>query len=341
MIKVTNNISSARKDYDMGMTNRLASVFVLVAVFFVSITTAGCATAAHTRESTSESLELKSIVVDGMRRTYYIHFPPAHESSSQLPLVLVLHGGGKGDGLTPAKYLGFTSLADSQGFVVAYPNGIDSYWRDGRGYTHRGVSDTTVDDVGFISQLIDHLVREHNLAPKRVYVTGMSSGGMMTLRLGCELSSKLAAIAPVVANIPKNLINSCRPERALPVLVMNGTDDPLMPYNGGYVHFFRKEMGEVVSTSETVSFWVKHNGCNSAPSTRDLPNRNRRDRSRVKMRAYANPNNGCEVVLYTIKGGGHTMPGSDMPDRPRIIGHKNVDINGAKEIWEFFKRHAR
>lgn len=325
----------------MDITNKLTSVFVLMAAFFVSITTVGCASAAHTRENTPENFELKYIVVDGVRRTYYIHFPPVHESSSQLPLVLVLHGGGKGDGLTPAKYLGFTSLADSQGFVVAYPNGIDSYWRDGRGYTHRGESDTTVDDVGFISQLIDHLVREHNLDPKRVYVTGMSNGGMMTLRLGCELSAKLAAIAPVVANIPKNIITNCRPTRPLPVLVMNGTDDPLVPYNGGYVHFFRKKMGEVVSTSETVSFWVKHNGCNSTPRMRDLPNRNRRDHSRVKVATYVKPNNGCEVVLYTIQGGGHTMPGSNMPDRPRILGHKNDDIDGAKEIWEFFKRHTR
>lgn len=325
----------------MDITNKLTSVFVLMAAFFVSITTVGCASAAHTRENTPENFELKYIVVDEVRRTYYIHFPPVHESSSQLPLVLLLHGGGKGDGLTPAKYLGFTSLADSQGFVVAYPNGIDSYWRDGRGYTHRGESDTTVDDVGFISQLIDHLVREHNLDPKRVYVTGMSNGGMMTLRLGCELSAKLAAIAPVVANIPKNIITNCRPTRPLPVLVMNGTDDPLVPYNGGYVHFFRKKMGEVVSTSETVSFWVKHNGCNSTPRMRDLPNRNRRDHSRVKVATYVNPNNGCEVVLYTIQGGGHTMPGSNMPDRPRILGHKNDDIDGAKEIWEFFKRHTR
>lgn len=325
----------------MGMTNRLTIVFVLAAALFISISTAGCATTAQTRENTPESLELKSIVVDGMQRTYYIHFPPAHESSSQIPLVLVLHGGGKGDGLTPAKYLGFTSLADSQGFVVAYPNGIDSYWRDGRGYTHRGESDTNVDDVGFFSQLIDHLVSENSVDPNRIYVTGMSNGGMMTLRLGCELSSKLAAIAPVVANIPRNIINSCRPDRPLSVLVMNGTDDPLVPYNGGYVRFFRRKMGEVVSTSETVSFWVRHNGCNSNPTTQELPDRNRRDHSRVEVTTYTNPKNGCEVILYSIQGGGHTMPGSDMPDRARILGHKNEDIDGAKEIWEFFKRHTR
>lgn len=325
----------------MGMTNKLTNVFVLVA-FFVAITTAGYATAAQTRENSPESLELNAIVVDGMRRTYYIHFPPAYESSSQLPLVLVLHGGGKGNGLTAAKYLGFTSLADNQGFVVVYPNGVNNYWRDGRGYTHRGVSDTTVDDVGFISQLIDHLVREHHFDPKRVYVTGMSNGGMMTLRLGCELSAKLAAIAPVVANIPKNIINSCRPKHLLPVLVMNGTDDPLVPYNGGYVHFFRKKMGEVVSTDETVSFWAKHNGCNSYPNTKKLPDRNRRDHSWVEVTTYTNPNNECEVTLYAIQGGGHTMPKrSNMPDRSRLLGHKNKDINGAKEIWKFFKRHVR
>lgn len=313
----------------------------VVLVVLLLCASVGYAEKEKTPDNTSLGLQLQWIHVDGMERNYYIHFPPSYKSRIKLPLVLVLHGGGKGDGLTPAKYLGFTSLADSQGFVVAYPNGIDSYWRDGRGYTHRGESDTTVDDVGFISQLIDHLVREHHLDSKRVYVTGISNGGMMTLRLGCELSAKLAAIAPVVANIPKDIINSCRPEHPLPVLVMNGTDDPLVPYNGGYVHFYRKRMGEVVSTAETVSFWVKHNGCNSDPNTMNLPNRNRRDHSRVEVTTYTNPNNGCEVILYTIKGGGHTMPGSDMPDRPRVLGHKNKDIDGAKEIWEFFKRHTR
>ena len=122
---------------------------------------------------------------------------------------------------------------------------------------------------------------------------------------------------------------------------MNGTDDPLVPYNGGYVHFFRKKMGEVVSTTETISFWVKHNRCDAVPNVEKLPDHDPGDHSTVTVTSYADPKNEHEVVLYTIVGGGHTLPGSDIPDRPRILGQKNNDIDGARVIWEFFKRHSR
>jgi polyhydroxybutyrate depolymerase len=122
---------------------------------------------------------------------------------------------------------------------------------------------------------------------------------------------------------------------------MNGTDDPLIPYNGGYVRFFRKKMGEVVSTKETISFWVKSNNCSAAPVIKALPDRDKSDHSRVVVTSYKKPYNKCDVVLYTIKGGGHTLPGSNTPNRPRVLGWKNNDIDGAKVIWEFFARHSR
>ena len=321
----------------MGKLNGLSA---LVLPFVLAAAT-GCAGAVKGNASASPGIEQQTIEVDGWQRSYYLHLPPAYASSQKLPLVLVLHGGGKGDGRTPARYLRFTSLADANSFIVAYPNGVDDYWRDGRGYTHRGESDNSVDDVNFISRLIDHLVRESKVDPKRVYVTGLSNGGMMTLRLGCEISSKLAAIAPVIANMPKNIISTCQPDVPLPVLLMNGTDDPLVPYGGGYVHFFRKKMGEVVSTDETIAFWVKHNHCNSVPVVRDLPDINTGDHSKVTVTTYANASGKAEVVLYTIIGGGHTLPGSDIPNRPRVLGQKNNDVDGAKVIWQFLSKYSR
>ena len=323
----------------MTRTNRLAGVLVSLLLFLLSAT--GCARNINADSVIPSGIELKTIVIGGAERRYYLHLPPAYKSSARLPLVLVLHGGGKGDGLAPEKYLGFTHLADQEGFVVVYPNGVDAHWNDGRGVTYRGASDIGVDDVRFISKLIDHLVEAYKVDSKRVYLTGISNGGMMTLRLGCEISSKIAAIAPVVASIPKNIIGTCKPDAPLPVLLINGTDDPLVPYNGGYVHFFRKEMGEVVSTEETVSFWVRRNRCNTTPDVKDMPDRDPGDHSKVTVTTYTNPGNECEVVLYTINGGGHTLPGSGMPDRPWILGRKNNDFNGAMVIWDFFKRHSR
>lgn len=293
------------------------------------------------REASPRGLEEQTITVGGVDRTYYLHAPRGRRSERARPLVLVLHGGGKGDGMTVAKSLGFTQLADRHGFVVAYPNGIDAQWNDGRGETYSGDLDASVDDVGFISALIDELVRTERVDPDRVYVTGISNGGMMTLRLGCELSDKLAAIAPIAANIPANIVEGCEPERALPVLVMNGTADPLVPWEGGEVHFGRKTMGEVVSTAETVGFWVERDGCGKTPSVRELPDRDTGDNSTVRVSTYAGGEGGSEVVLYAIEGGGHTLPGSAMPDIERLFGAKNMDIDGAAVIWDFFEKHTR
>jgi polyhydroxybutyrate depolymerase len=284
---------------------------------------------------------LHSIDHNGLKRSYHLYLPPAYKVNKKLPLVVMLHGGGRGDGAKSAKYLGFTTLAKQKGFIVAYPNGVDSYWRDGRGYTHRGNSDASVDDVGFISALIDHLIENNKADPARVYVTGVSNGGMMTLRLGCALAPKLAAIAPVIANIPKNIIGGCRPEVPLSVLLMNGTEDPLVPWGGGYVHFFHKDMGQVVSTEKTIDFWVEHDRCNPKGHTVKLPDRDKSDHSTVEVTRYKNTKDHVEVVLYKIVGGGHNLPGSDTRERLRITGRKNNDINGAKEIWDFFQKYTR
>lgn len=291
--------------------------------------------------TTPSGLDHCTIDMDGLDRDYYIHLPPQYKSSERLPLVLVLHGGGKGDALTVEGYLGFTPLSDRKGFIVVYPNGVDSYWRDGRGYTHRGKNADSIDDVAFISRLIDHLVSSSKADPERIYVTGISNGGMMTLRLGCELSDKLAAIAPIAANMPENLVNHVRPVSHLPVLLMNGTEDPLVPYNGGNVHFLRKEMGLVASTASTIAFWVRNNGCDPNARTGMLPDRNPDDGSRVKVSVFSGRDHRSEVRLYSVQGGGHTLPGSNVPDRPRVIGRKNMDINGAAVIWKFFSRHPR
>jgi polyhydroxybutyrate depolymerase len=300
-----------------------------------------CVTGCAQSRMTPPDLPLHTLQFDGMERSYYLHLPATGKSTARPPLVLVLHGGGKGDGRAPARYLGFTALADRHGFIVVYPNGIDARWNDGRGFTHSGKSDTRIDDVGFISKLIDHLVHTYAADASRVYVTGISNGGMMTLRLGCEISPKLAAIAPIAANIPKNILPGCHPAMPLPVLVMNGTGDPLVPWNGGYVHFFNRTMGEVVSTAQTVSFWVQHNHCRTTPAVSQLPDRDSADHSTVTVSTYNCPSKESDVVLYAINGGGHTLPGSNVPDRPHLLGHRNNDLDGAAVIWEFFRSYSR
>ena len=129
------------------------------------------------------------------------------------------------------------------------------------------------------------------------------------MRLGCEISDKLAAIAPVIANIPENIIGTCRPESPLPVLLMNGTEDPLLSWGGGSVGFLGKTMGEVVSTADTVSFRVQHNHCSSVPHVEVLADTDSNDDSSLTVSTYGNCQNNAAVVLSTITGGGHSFPG--------------------------------
>ncbi|MCG8344351.1 MAG: esterase [Chlorobiales bacterium] len=291
--------------------------------------------------SLGADLTFRKMQVGGIERTYYLHLPPVYgESARKLPVLLVLHGGGRGDGDEVARWTGFLEIADREGFIAVYPNGIDARWNDGRiGSSRNGNENAVVDDVGFISVLIDHIVQNFRGDPGRVYVTGLSNGGMMTFRLGCEISEKLAAIAPVIANMPENIYGECRPGKKLPVLVMNGTSDPLVPWEGGAVGYFGERRGRVVSTNRTVEFWRAHNRCSSR-SVRWLPDRDRRDNSRVRMSVWGNSDNTCEVVLYRIEGGGHTFPGSDIPNRPLLLGRKNNDIEGPEVIWSFFRKYS-
>lgn len=289
-----------------------------------------------------QDLMLKQISFDGLQRSYYLHLPTNFKSANKLPVLLILHGGGKADGDEVAERTGYNKIADREGFIAVYPNGVDAQWNDGRGKTFRKKQDNTnVDDVGFISALIDHLISNYKGDASKIYVTGLSNGGMMTLRLGCEISHKLAAIAPVVANIPKAIVGKCKPSNPLPILLMNGTDDPLVPWQGGFVNVFGQKYGEVVSSKETIGFWVNHNQCNSTPENKRLPDKDKSDQSIVKTSTYKNTKNGSTVILYTIEGGGHSFPGSNTPNRPRLVGNKNNDINGPEVIWDFFKQHTK
>ncbi len=286
-------------------------------------------------------LSLGKLTHNGLERSYYFHLPTSSKTVQKHPLMLVLHGGGKADGDETAKHTGYNELADQYGFIVVYPNGINSQWNDGRGTTYRNSDNTNIDDVGFITTLIDKIILDYKADASRVYVTGISNGGMMTLRLGCEISPKLAAIAPIIANMPLNIIDSCHPTSPLPLLLMNGTKDPVVPWKGGDVRFFRKKMGKVSSTLETIDFWVKHNYCKPTPQITEIPDTDRKDKSHIKVTSYANPVTKSEVILYEVEGGGHTFPGSNSPNLPRILGRKNNDIDGPSVVWKFFNSHAK
>ena len=282
-----------------------------------------------------------SIIWDGLERTYLLHIPPSWNKTNPMPLLIALHGGGgTSEGMMEVTTNGgFNTLSDKEGFIVAYPDATDKHWNDFRN-DMLAADVEEIDDVGFISALIDHLVETLNVDPNHVYVTGMSNGAMMTHRLALELSDKITAVATVAGNIPEDQSQSdIIPKRAIPVLIISGTDDPMMPWDGGYV-VKQPKRGKVISVPETVKYWVNYNRCSPTPTITWGPDRYPQDGTRVRREVYSKDKNGTEVILYAVEGGGHTWPGGSSHLRKIIAGKTSKDINANEVIWDFFKKHA-
>jgi polyhydroxybutyrate depolymerase len=267
-----------------------------------------------------------------------IYSPPLKPShSDKRPLLFVLHGGGGTNrGMLRLTNRRFNELADRDGFFVVYPQGIDKSWNDGRPDKISGAHRKGIDDVGFFRALIEYLVNEYPIDSDRIFVTGISNGGLMSFRLGCGLPEKIRAIAPVTAQIPSAIEPLCRSESAVSLAVFNGTEDPLVPYSGGQITVLRRERGEVLSTDETIRIWRKKNRCTPEARTTQLADI-ASDGTRVTRIEYTQCAAASKVVLYRIEGGGHAWPDGRQYLPVRLIGRTSRDINACDEIWEFFR----
>jgi polyhydroxybutyrate depolymerase len=304
----------------------------------------------ETPPSTSEpELRFGHIVWNGLERTFATYAPA--NLADPAPLVFVLHGGSSSangvwngdDGRS------WKALADEHGFLLVLPEGRSDpgdpdqhHWNDCRTDLNNADAISAEDDVGFIARLIDLAAARVAIDPLRIYVTGASNGGMMTYRLAMQLGETLAAAAAIIANLPDP--SECPFEaEPIPILIMNGTADPVIPYNGGCVAGGACNRGSVRSTEATVAFWVDVNGASSVPEEVALPDTVPSDHSTVTVFSYRGGASGKDVVFYKIDGAGHSIPGPApiSISVERVAGPKNRDIDAAAEIWEFFEAHPR
>lgn len=278
----------------------------------------------------------------GIERIYHIHFPPGFNINSQAPLVIALHGGG-GRGLRLDRSITnatLTAAADARGVVVVFPEAVNKHWHDGR--TEHIKTKNIYDDVGFISKLIDRMVKNYGIDHRRVYATGISNGGFMSVRLAMDLSEKIAAVAPVAAQISKALEGKT-PRLPISIMIVNGTKDSLVPFHGGHIRLFRfsRSRGEILSTASSVEHFRRHNQCSKVPEKTKLPDKDPGDGTKVEIEKYTGGKDGTEVVLVKIIGGGHCWPGGEQYLRAWIIGKVCRDINGSEMIIDFFLSHSR
>ncbi len=274
-----------------------------------------------------------SIIIDAHKRDYKVHVPKSYDKSKAVPLIIAVHGGG-GQAWSMEKLTKFSVLSEKEGFIVVYPEGFEKQWNDGREVLQISAQRKNINDVGFISKVIDKVAEKYSIDKKKVYAAGISNGGFMCQRLACELSDKLAAVVSVSAAMPEKIKDKCRPANRISVMFINGTEDPLVPYDGGSVKVGKKERGEITSTEESVALWVNRNGCQKVKS----------DVIKTDLEVdcdYYRDKQGTEVVLYTVKGGGHTWPGGPQYLPQGLVGKVCKGMDATGEIWKFFQRHNK
>jgi polyhydroxybutyrate depolymerase len=256
-----------------------------------------------------------TITSGGRERTFRVHVPPSYNPATPTALVLNFHG----VNCTSNQQILLSQMpqkSDAAGFIAVHPEGINKSWNGG---TCCGTAMSEhIDDVAFTKALLDDVESKLCIDKRRIFATGISNGGYMTNRLGCELADRIAAIAPVAGG---TLVFNCNPSRPVPVLYFHGTEDQIVPYQGGF-------MGGLPAASKTFTDWANRNGCTGSPVTTFT-------NGDVHCESYQTCSAGVEVTLCTIEGGGHTWPGGT-PVPP--LGVTTNDINANDAMWSFFER---
>jgi polyhydroxybutyrate depolymerase len=261
-----------------------------------------------------------SVEVGGQRRAFSVHVPPAPRRPT--PLVLSFHGF-RNFPRFQELLSDLNTKADQEGFIVVHPKGSGApLGFNGLGCCGKA-HEEGVDDVAFTDAMLDELEQKLCIDRRRIYVTGFSNGGFMAQRLACERSERFAAAASVAGLLDPA---SCAPTRPISVLEVHGTADRFVPYTG--------ESGRYVSARQAFDFWAATHACSDAPQPGYAHGDTRCER-------HARCNEGAEVALCTIDGGGHTWPGGlDGFLVASVAGKVSSDLSATDAIWAFFERHS-
>ncbi|MEM6292811.1 MAG: PHB depolymerase family esterase [Myxococcota bacterium] len=258
-----------------------------------------------------------SVDVDGVTRNYNLFVPTRYDGTVETPLVLNFHGFGS-NAIQQAFFSDFNVEAEARGLLVAYPDGQANSWNAG-GCCGEAV-DAGVDDVAFARALVEQAAATLCVDTRRVYATGMSNGGFMSHRLGCEAADAFAAIGPVAGALvlPPD---DCAPTRPVPVIHFHGTDDATVPYGGNAAGF--------PAVEASLAGWAERNGCDSTSSvTFEMDD--------VSCQTWEGCEEDATVTLCTLDGFGHCWPGQ--PFCPS--GTSSETIRANTMMLDLFEQHA-
>jgi polyhydroxybutyrate depolymerase len=284
-----------------------------------SVATTGCGRAAPVAPGSSgdQTLAVDPASSNGAHtRTYRLHLPATYRGDKPLPVVLAFHGYG-GSAADMETSSGFSALADLQGILAVYPQGLLFPGDHLPFWASAGPVDAGIDDIRFVSQVLDDLQRTLCVAPMRIYATGFSNGGGMTGYLACRLSGRIAAFAPAAGNFYA-VPGGCTPSRPAPILDFHGTADPVVPYSG--IPAAQNPQWPLPSIPKWLEGWATRDGCTGGPAIfLRVPG--------VTGEQWTRCRDGADVIHYRLENGGHTLPAT-------LAGRATTGV-----IWQFFQAH--
>jgi len=297
----------------------------------------------------------EQVQVDDRKRTFVVHLPQGYDSQRHHPVVILLHGFEQ-DAAQMARLTHFNEFADRDSIIAVYPNAVAGRWIVGgdeprpyrRGpYRRPGVwgpgyprgphpepgdrreGAVRNQDMQFLHRMLDRLSAHYSVDTRRIYATGLGEGGFVALRMGCNMADRIAAIAVVAAAMPRTL--TCVPSRPVPALLMNGTDDPIVRYDGGR---YKNGMLHLLSAEDSAKELARLNHCSEKPSESKLPSVQKGAKD-AKVYLFDGCHENAQVVLYVVKGGGHTWPGGEQYMTEKEVGKTSNSLNANETIWSF------
>lgn len=279
-------------------------------------------------ENSSEFIGLNNIstTFDNLSRSYHIYVPASYSDTEPIPIVFNLHGGAS----TAIGYLNsignMRPIADTANFIIIYPQATTD--SSGNPTWHLGGENsksTSVDDVGFVSHIIDEVSSNYSVDLERVYVTGFSNGGYLAYEIACLLSNKIAGIGSVAGHMFIDTYNYCDPSHPTPLINIHGTED-----------FYDGIAGYYLDQNLSNRYWTEYNNTDPDPVITYIEDTNTQDGSTVELHSWLNGDNGISVVHFKVMGGGHSYPNLNSSSSK---GYENGDIDSNSEIWNFLSRY--
>jgi len=297
----------------------------------------------------------EEVQIDDHTRTFAVHLPQGYDSQQHYPVVILLHGRDQ-DAAEMARLTHFNEFADRDSIISIYPNAVNGRWSIGAGQPppyRRGPSRrpgiygpgypppqrrpqgghregaARASDMQFLNRVLDRVSSHYSIDPRRIYAAGLGEGGFMAIRMGCNMADRIAAIAVVAAAMPRSL--NCVPSRPIPAFFMNGTDDPIVHYDGGR---YKDGLLHLLSAEDSAKEWARLNHCAEKPTESKLPPLQKGSKD-TKVYLFDGCKENAQVALYAVKDGGHTWPGGEQYMTEKEVGKTSHALDANETIWSF------